>query len=162
MSRSFQRLSAPPATGRPIRRTAAGLLAWPLAAILAAQMAGCVVVVHDHSDWEDELTNDDGAYHGSHGPRLGVWAEEPGRALAAQTGVDRTKACVITDVREGWPAEKAGLKKYDLVTAIDGNPSASARDLTRAARAKTPGEAVRLTVLRNGQTMDLVVPTAGR
>ncbi len=162
MPTSFQRLPTTKSTGQQIRHRGAGLLAWPLAALLAAHMAGCVVVVHDNSDWDDELTDDDGAYHGSHGPRLGVSAEEPGRALAAQTGVDRARACVITDVREGWPAEKAGLKKYDLVTAIDGNLSASARDLTRAARAKAPGETVRLTVLRNGQTMELVVPTAGR
>ena len=130
------------------------------AGLLALSPCGCVVVVHD-GDSDLSYVDDDGVYHGGRGGRIGVSVDEPGRALAAQTGVDRSNSCVITEVREGWPAEKAGLHKYDIITGIDGQPKASEHDLIRACRGKQPGESVRLAVLRNGQTMEIVVPTAG-
>lgn len=120
--------------------------------ILGAVAGGCVVVVDgsDESSW---------AEHESRGgkPKIGVYTDEPGRTLAAQLQLDRGETTVITDVVNGSPAERAGLRKYDVITAIDGDPSADPSDLRRAIRAKNWGDALALSLIRDGQPMDVIV-----
>ncbi|MFM7029619.1 MAG: S1C family serine protease [Micrococcales bacterium] len=55
------------------------------------------------------------------------------------------------------PAEKAGLKKGDVVTEFNGKPVATASDLTADVRAEAPGSKVTLTVLRAGTTLKITV-----
>ena len=59
------------------------------------------------------------------------------------------------------PAAKAGLRPGDIVTAVNGDRVDSARGLIRAVAAASPGSAVKLSVRRAGQSMELPV-TVGR
>ncbi len=59
------------------------------------------------------------------------------------------------------PAAKAGLRPGDVVTAVNGDRVDSARGLIRAVAAASPGSAVKLSVRRAGQSMELPV-TVGR
>ena len=65
-------------------------------------------------------------------------------------------------VRTGAPAEKAGLKAGDLVTAIDGVDVTDANDLTGAISAHKPGDTITLTVKRNGSTLKIDVTLGTR
>ncbi|UGQ09483.1 trypsin-like peptidase domain-containing protein [Yinghuangia sp. ASG 101] len=58
-------------------------------------------------------------------------------------------------VRAGGPADRAGLRAGDIVTAIDGKKVADANELVVAVRSRTPGETVRLTVQRDGGEVTL-------
>ncbi len=60
------------------------------------------------------------------------------------------KGAVIMDVTPGSPAEKAGLKPEDVVTAVDGRPIEDNSDLSRYVASRAPGTTVRLQVGRNG------------
>lgn len=139
----------------PLARALGLAAAATAAALVAMPLAGCILVVTDH---DNEDLAEYHHLHTSHGQRLGVSLAEPSPALAAQTGIDRSQAAVITGVREGWPADKAGLQKYDIVTQVDGH-AASASELVRAVHAKASGEPLRLTLVRAGRTMDVTVPT---
>jgi 2-alkenal reductase len=81
-----------------------------------------------------------------------------------------TGAYVVT-VTPGGPADKAGIRAGDkptsnpnlsaggdVITAIDGNPVATFDDLlSYLITSKSPGETVVLTVLRDGQPLDITV-----
>lgn len=56
----------------------------------------------------------------------------------------------VTRVARNSPAEKAGLRKGDLVTAVDATRPSSERAFKDAIDRKGPGDTVKLTVLRDG------------
>jgi putative serine protease PepD len=60
----------------------------------------------------------------------------------------------------GGPADKAGIKPGDVITAIDGRTITRADDLVVAIRAKAPGDTVTLTVKRDGKEQDIAVTLA--
>src|SRR5262249_25672588 len=61
----------------------------------------------------------------------------------------------ITKIVSGSPAQKAGLKVGDVITAFDGKTVTSAGDLTAAVSASQSGEKVTVTVHRGGSTKQL-------
>ena len=79
------------------------------------------------------------------------------RETVATDGRDRRNAALIGSVVSGSAADKAGLKAGDAVIAINGEPVGSQLALVAAIRERQPGEAVTLTVLRNGAHQDIAV-----
>jgi putative serine protease PepD len=68
----------------------------------------------------------------------------------------------IGTVRSGTPAERAGLKAGDVVTAIDGTAVKSASALESLIASKQPGDRVTLTIRRNGSTRTIGVTLGTR
>jgi serine protease Do len=64
-------------------------------------------------------------------------------------------------VERSGPAAKAGLRPGDLVYAVNGDHVDSSRGLIRAVAAVTPGQQVRLSVVRQGREVEIPV-TVGR
>jgi serine protease Do len=78
------------------------------------------------------------------------------RALGSKPGV------LVNVVKKGGPADKAGIKVEDIITAMNGTPVKDGDDLV-ARVADTPiGTAVTLTVDRDGKTMDFRVTIMDR
>ena len=69
-----------------------------------------------------------------------------------QTGVS-----TIVRVFEGSPAEEAGLREGDIVTAVDDTQITSADGLIIAAREHSIGDTVTLTVVRDDETIEVDV-----
>lgn len=63
----------------------------------------------------------------------------------------------FADVREGSPAQKAGLRAGDILVEFDGKPIQNLYDFTYALRVKKPGEEVVVKVLREGQPIQAKV-----
>ena len=63
----------------------------------------------------------------------------------------------MKDVTEDGPADKAGVKVNDIVTAVNGNEIDGRRALSNAVGAAAPGETLTLTVYRQGETLDIDV-----
>ncbi|HEY3542644.1 MAG TPA: trypsin-like peptidase domain-containing protein [Gaiellaceae bacterium] len=61
----------------------------------------------------------------------------------------------VAKIVSGSPADKAGLKVGDVVTAIDGKPVTNADDLTALVATYKPGDKASLTVTRNGTSTKL-------
>jgi sigma-B regulation protein RsbU (phosphoserine phosphatase) len=79
------------------------------------------------------------------------------RPAAVELGLDlpyqpSQRAFVVTNVRPGSPAERAGIMAGDKVVAFDGRRVENAGDQENAWRWHEPGDSVRLTILRPGQT----------
>ncbi len=61
----------------------------------------------------------------------------------------------IAEVRAGTPAAAAGLRSGDIVTKLDGKTVESADDLRALVDSNAPGDTVKLTVERGGETLTL-------
>ena len=68
---------------------------------------------------------------------------------------------LLSGVRAGGPAEKAGVKGGDVIVRFDGIRVDNIYDYTFALRSRKPGQDVRITVKRDGHEIDLVA-TLGR
>lgn len=85
----------------------------------------------------------------------------------AEIGVritDRTEGgVVVEDVQPDSPAEKAGIKRSDVITDFDGERVRSARQFERLVRETPPGRRVKATITREGQRRDVeITPSEGR
>ena len=68
---------------------------------------------------------------------------------------------LLSGVRDGSPAQKAGLLANDVIVRFDGIRVDNIYDYTFALRTRKPGQDVRITVKRAGKDVDLVA-TLGR
>ncbi|HLE00536.1 MAG TPA: trypsin-like peptidase domain-containing protein [Bdellovibrionota bacterium] len=99
---------------------------------------------------------------------IGALVGELTPEVAAQLNVPKDlKAPFITNVPTGQPADKAGLKAYDVVTEFNGKKVESGTDLVAAVTALPVGESVPIKVLRNGKEMTFNIkigrrPVGGR
>ena len=89
---------------------------------------------------------------------LGVTLDTAG---ATADGEKRAGA-KITSVEGGSPADKAGLKKGDVVIAIDGKTTAQGSALTGYVRQYSANDKVKLTVIRDSKKQDIDVTLAER
>ena len=80
---------------------------------------------------------------------------------ATADGEERAGA-KITSVEGGSPADKAGLKKGDVVIAIDGKTTSQGSALTGYVRQYSANDKVKLTVIRDSKKQDIEVTLAER
>jgi len=69
---------------------------------------------------------------------------------------------LVQDVATGSPAERAGLRPYDVITAVDGIRVDNDDDLISSVARRRPGTSATLTVLRDGRMVTLGVKLAER
>jgi len=73
-----------------------------------------------------------------------------------------TKGVLIGDVFKGQPADKAGIKRGDIVMSVNDKAVESANDLRNAVAAIHPGAKVPVELIRNGKKMSVQVLLTGR
>jgi hypothetical protein len=86
---------------------------------------------------------------------LGIQGEDVGDDLRAQ--LDLPGGVLVADVTPGSPAEKAGLKKSDIVVKLDGRPLKDADGLAQFMGSAKAGQEVAVTVLRKGKEQTMKV-----
>jgi putative serine protease PepD len=64
---------------------------------------------------------------------------------------------VVRDVKAGGPAQQAGIKVGDRITAVNGTPVTDADSLIATVRAYQPGQTVKLTIVRDGKQQTVSV-----
>jgi Do/DeqQ family serine protease len=84
-------------------------------------------------------------------PWLGLAAQSVSFDMAKAQGLARPIGVMVTEVYDGGPADKAGLRRGDLVTAIDGREVYDEKGLKFLAAIRNPGEKAQLNVLRGGR-----------
>ena len=68
----------------------------------------------------------------------------------------------VQDVTVGMPAEKAGIHREDIITAIDGKPVKDGQDLVNRISDTPVGSSVKLTILRDKKKQDVLVKVGDR
>ncbi len=91
---------------------------------------------------------------------LGIQSVTP--ALAESFNLKDNKGAIVAEVVNSGPADKAGVKEGDVVTAVNGQPVADANNLTMAVSSIAPGSKVTLDILRDGKKQQLTAKTGER
>jgi Do/DeqQ family serine protease len=86
-------------------------------------------------------------------PWLGLAGQAVSYDIAKAQGLTRPVGVMVTEVYEGGPADKAGLRRGDLVTEIDGREVFDEKGLKFLAAIKSPGESAELSFLRGGKSL---------
>jgi len=84
-------------------------------------------------------------------PWLGIQPEELPDELRAQLDLADGEGLLVTEVLSGSPAEKAGLKKNDILTKIDGKAVKGEEALAKFMSSAKAGQEATLTVLRKSK-----------
>lgn len=89
---------------------------------------------------------------------IGASLNNVNEETASRIGVDTSaQGAVIDQVSEGGPAAKAGLKRDDLVTAVNGQPISNMAQLRLRVAAMSPGDQAVFEVLRSGKPAKMTV-----
>ncbi len=91
---------------------------------------------------------------------LGVRIQDITDDIAEAMGLENTNGALITDVPDG-PAKDAGILPNDIILSFDGTDVVDTRELVRIVGNAPVGKAVRVVILRDGQT-ETVKITLGR
>jgi serine protease Do len=82
--------------------------------------------------------------------------------VQASLGLSRADGALVQDVTAGSPGARAGLRPYDLIVSVDGEPVRSNDGLIREIASRVPGSTARVELLRDGRVMDVAVKLAER
>jgi 2-alkenal reductase len=93
---------------------------------------------------------------------LGVIVDPLNAAKAAQYGTKVNQGAYVTSVLPGTPAEKAGLKQGDVITAVNGTKLDNKTAISDVLSTLNVGDTATLTVDRNGSTQSLTATLVER
>ncbi len=82
---------------------------------------------------------------------LGVTVQALNKELADSFGLDSTHGALVNEVINDSPADKAGLKRGDIIVEYDGKQVGELNDLPRLVAATPVGETVQVKVFRDGK-----------
>jgi len=88
---------------------------------------------------------------------LGAYIQDVTPEIAQAMNIKTSNGALISDVADDGPAASSGLKRGDVVTAVNGEQVIDSRRFRLKIAEMAPGSTVRLTVERDGQEMQLPV-----
>jgi serine protease Do len=83
---------------------------------------------------------------------LGVYISDVTSDIAQSLDLKETEGVVISEVAPDSAADKAGLKRYDIITEFNGEQVKKANDFKNRIAMLKPGTEIELTILRDGKT----------
>jgi serine protease Do len=92
----------------------------------------------------------------------GVQIESLTTDSATALGLPNANGALVTDVIAGSPAEKAGIKRGDVVLKINGRTFKDNRELSRKIAALQAGETASFTIWRDNKQITIAVTVAKR
>src|SRR4030042_53079 len=92
-------------------------------------------------------------------PWVGIGLQDLTPELMKSFNVEEKEGAVISQVFEGSPAEKTGLKVGDIVVEIDGKKIKNSQDLVREVLKKQVGEKMEMVIIREGKRLKVAVTT---
>lgn len=95
-------------------------------------------------------------------PWLGAWGQAVNSDIAESLGLDRPEGIMVNEFWPNAAAERAGLRRGDVILGVDGKPVSDPRDLEYRIASLRVGSEVTLTVLRSEgrESIDIVLEAA--
>jgi serine protease Do len=86
---------------------------------------------------------------------IGVVIQKVTPEIAKSFGLKETEGALVADVSEQGPADKAGIKRGDVIVSYNGKPIKEMEQLPRLVGATEIGKKVKIGILRDGKQMDV-------
>ncbi|MBI5195326.1 MAG: DegQ family serine endoprotease [Nitrospirae bacterium] len=86
---------------------------------------------------------------------LGVTIQEVTPELAKQFGLKDFKGALVSDISKNSPAEKAGLRRGDVILELNGKTIRDVESLRNMVAQSDIGSAIKLLIMRAGKTIQL-------
>jgi serine protease Do len=93
---------------------------------------------------------------------LGVTTQDIDEDLAKALKLKQMEGALIGGVDPNGPADRAGIKPGDVILEFNGQKVANSTELRNLAAQTAPGTAVKITLVRDGQKMDVTATLAER
>ncbi|MDQ3816696.1 MAG: Do family serine endopeptidase, partial [Acidobacteriota bacterium] len=87
--------------------------------------------------------------------QLGIVVQKISSDMASSLGLSDTRGVIVSSVTQGSAAERAGIKRGDVITAIDGAPVTDTNSFRNRVASTQPGTQVTLNVLRDNREQQL-------
>src|SRR5688572_17913217 len=107
--------------------------------------------IKDASAYSGVYVPDHFNFNFDHNNAMSLFSEDENRAMLGVVTEKNDKGAIITSVSKESGAEKAGLKKNDVITKIDDTKIVGTGDVSAAIRKHKPGEKVTVTFLRDNK-----------
>jgi serine protease DegS len=83
---------------------------------------------------------------------LGIEAQDLTPALAESFGLDSLRGTVVAGILRGGPAERAGIRPGDVITRMNDQPIANAREAMNRIARQAPGSRLQIEGMREGKS----------
>jgi serine protease Do len=93
---------------------------------------------------------------------VGVVLTDVTPALQRSLNLGASRGALVQDVTAGSPAERAGLRPYDVIVQLDGRDIVTNEELIRDVSGRQPGSVVRLEIVRDGRRSTVPVKLVER
>lgn len=94
--------------------------------------------------------------------RLGFAVQDLSPELAEYFGLRGKQGAILTDVVSGSSAERAGLRKGDIILRVEGESVQGVEDLRRMLEERETKEGIRMEVHRSGKTVSAKLKPGGK
>ena len=84
---------------------------------------------------------------------LGIMIQDVTPEISEALGIDRDEGGLVSEVKEGSPADQAGLRRGDLIVSVEGEKIQDAATLVRKLALTRPGVDTEFGVFRDGKEM---------
>ena len=91
---------------------------------------------------------------------IGVTIQPVTSDIARSLGLSEVRGALVNSVQPGSPADKAGIRRGDVITAVNGDKIKDGNSLRNEVSQVLPGTSTRLTVVRDGKEHNLAVTVA--
>lgn len=93
---------------------------------------------------------------------IGVTLRDVDPDLQASLKLTRGDGALVQDVTAGSPGARVGLRPYDVIVSVDGDPVGTHDNLIREIAARQPGTTTRLEYVRDGRSREVSLKLAER
>ncbi|NTV49103.1 MAG: DegQ family serine endoprotease [Geobacteraceae bacterium] len=91
---------------------------------------------------------------------MGVTIQPVTEELAQSFGLKQARGALVNDIIKGGPADKAGIRQGDVITALNGNEVKDPSHLQRLVAEAGVGKSAKITIFRDGKTLELSMTLA--
>ncbi len=88
---------------------------------------------------------------------LGVTIQRMTESLAKSFGLKQAEGALVSGVTQGSPADKAGIKRGDVIVSYEGKKVENVSDLPRLVAETPVGKTVKVGLIRSGKSLDVSV-----
>jgi serine protease Do len=93
---------------------------------------------------------------------MGVTLRDLDADLQHSLRIPVSAGAVVQDVTDGSPAERAGIRAYDIIVGFEGSPVANDDELIHDISNRAPGTTAQIRLLRDGRELDIAVKLSER